>query len=414
MKKIVVIFCISAAILELTSCGGGLGKNLGEVTYPFTIDVSKNYPMEPASLQDILGKMEYVRLETRPECLVGRLENPTVTDNDIFVLSNRKAVFRFDRSGKFRNRIGNEGRGPDEYVSATRLCVNDREEEVFIYDVLSDVIQVYDYEGSHKRTLRMDARTRVKDMIVISKSTLLISNLTSDATRGYVTYPYQLISSHDGSVIKSLLLPDTGRKAHIPVPENLPKPERGSTFRPYLDESYKPFGIRVSRMFNEDIGWIEEDYNIYVTEDGVMLTSFVADSVYVVSESGELTPRWIKTPSPMKIDNVSKRRYSKFEFETDRHAFFSAAGNGDSAGYMVDKSTGVISRTYLYDINMEHRDFPYNKIVFHTGVNTGHFAISHEAFMLLEFLEMGKLSGPLADIASTIKEDDNPVLMLVK
>ena len=37
-----------------------------------------------------------------------------------------------------------------------------------------------------------------------------------------------------------------------------------------------------------------------------------------------------------------------------------------------------------------------------------------EAFQLIEALEAGQLSGKLKTIAQGLKEDDNPVLMLVK
>ena len=37
-----------------------------------------------------------------------------------------------------------------------------------------------------------------------------------------------------------------------------------------------------------------------------------------------------------------------------------------------------------------------------------------EAFKLIEALESGDLSGELKNIAESLKEDDNPVLMVVK
>jgi hypothetical protein len=98
------------------SAGGGTDSPAAtEIAYPFTVDVSKEYPMEPISLQEVFGEMVYVALETKPECLIDErpgLQRPVVTDNDIFILSGNNPIFHFARDGKFLNRIGNPGRGP--------------------------------------------------------------------------------------------------------------------------------------------------------------------------------------------------------------------------------------------------------------------------------------------------------------
>ncbi len=427
MKRFPGIFCLLVATVAVVACGGRSSKNqtdtpsseddaYAKIEYPIEIDVSKDYPMEPIRLQEVFGEMEYVALETTPECLIAGIENPTVTDNDIFVLTRRKALFRFGRDGKFLNQIGREGRGPKEYLSATRFCVNDRTGEVFIYDVLGKNMLVYDFDGRHKRTLAMPRSTIIADMVAITDSTLLVSNYDSDPTKGHVIYPLQLISGLDGSVVKTLMPPHKEPNAHTPT--DIPQPASGISYRTGFTErdpskAYRAGGVTVSLTKGDQHGVFEEGNSIYVTDEGVMITEFVSDTVYVVSGAGGLTPRWVKTPSPMNMD-VPRRRYSKLDFETERYAFFAVAGGGDPAGYKMDKSNGTITRTYLYDANMEHVDFPFNKLIFLRGINTGRFAQSYQALSLKNLLEAGKLSGELATIASTIKEDDNPVIMLAK
>ena len=429
MRRYSNLFCLVAAMVAATACGGRnsrtqsqndnaslSGEAYAEMQYPIEIDVSKDYPMEPMSLQEVFGGMEYVALETTPECLIEGIENPAVTDNDIFVLTRRKSLFRFGRDGKFLNQIGREGRGPGEYLSATSFCVNNRTREVFIYDVLGKNMLVYDFDGRHKRTLPMPRSTIIEDMVAITDSTLLVSNSTSDGTKAFVIYPFQLISSLDGSVVKTLMPPHKEPNAHTPT--DIPQPASGISYRTGFVErdpskAYRAGGVTISLLKGDQYGVLEEGNSIYVTDDGVMITEFVSDTVYVVSGAGELTPRWVKTPSPMNMD-VPRRRYSKLDFDTERYAFFAAAGGGDPAEYKVDKSNGTITRTYLYDANMEHVDFPFNKLIFLRGINTGHLAMSYQALSLKHLLEAGKLSGELATIASTIKEEDNPVLMLVK
>ena len=427
MRRYSNLFCLLAATIAVVACGGRRSRGGDNATsgaedsptgieYPFTVDVSEDYPMEPVSLQEIFGEMEYVALETTPDCMIAGIENPTVTDDDIFVLTQRKSLFRFGRDGKFRNQIGREGRGPGEFLSATCICVNDRTKEVFIYDVLGKNMFVYDFDGRHKRTLPMPRSTIIEDMVAITDSTLLVDNSTSDHTKPFVIHPFQLISSIDGSVVKTIIPPHKEPDPHIPT--DIPQPASGMSTRTGFPErdparAYRAGGVMVSLTKGDQYGVLREGNSMYVTNDGVVITEFVSDTVYVVSGAGELSPRWIKTPSPMKMD-VPRRRYSKFDFETGPYAFFAAAGRGDPAEYKVDKSNGKITQTYFYDANMEHVDFPFNKLIFLRGINTGHFAQAHQALSLKNLLDAGKLSGELAEIAAGVKEDDNPVLMLVK
>jgi hypothetical protein len=403
-----------------TTGGGADSLVVTEIAYPFTIDVSKDYPMEPVSLQEVFGETEYVALETTPECLIADLpglQSPVVTDNDIFICSG-KDIFRFARDGKFLNRIGHEGRGPGEFLSATEMCVNDPTEEVFIYDVLSKGILVYGYDGRHKRTLRTDRQAQMEDMIAITDSTLLIAN-GHDNERKPVD-AFQLISSKTGSLVKSLISAPKNPEALVPT--DLPLPKSGAVSYWYVPNEgndpsnrYKTVagGVGLTLSYHQPYGILREAHNIYVTAAGVELTSLVADTVYVVSDAGELTPRWIKVPSPMESD-VPKRRYSRLGMETERYAFFWAIGNGDQSAYKMNKSTGAITRTYLYDANVEHELSPLNKIIIPTGINTGRFAMPYQPVHLIDGLEMGALSGEIATLAATLNEDDNPVLMIAK
>ena len=427
MKRTIIILTIA---LTAVSCGGRRGvKGAGDgadslaatgITYPFTIDVSKEYPMEPVSFQEVFGELEYVALETTPECLIPDLpglQSPVVTENDIFIRSGAD-IFRFGRDGKFLNRIGHWGRGPGEYLSATQMCVGEATGEVFVHDVLNKGILVYDYDGRHKRTLPTEYNAIMVDMAPLNDSTLLIAN-GQDSERQPVD-AFQLISSHDGSLMKSLIPAHKEPNAYIAQTDiAIPPPASGIITYHTLPaerspaQRYKGTGVGIKLWAKEPFAMLTEDHNIYSTDKGMMLTAFVMDTVYVASEAGELTPRWVKTPSPMS-ENVPKRRYSRFGFETDRYAFFYALGAGDKSGYKVDKSTGVITRTYLYDANIEHVNSPLNKIIFPTAINYGRLAMPYQPMDLIQGLEYNALSGELATLAATLKETDNPVLLIQK
>jgi hypothetical protein len=425
-------FLLIAFLIALTlgtSCkgrrsgaGGGADSLAStEITYPFTIDVSEEYPMEPISLQEVFGEMEYVALETSPECLIDDLpglHSPVVTDNDIFILSGHNPIFHFARDGKFIKRIGSQGRGPGEFLAAGGIWVNDRTKEIFLYDIYGKGLLVYGYDGKHKRTLRTNSNSSVDDLVALTDSTLLVA-YGHDPERKSVD-AFQLISSRNGQVVKTVLPACENPQALVQT--DIKPPQRGMVSYWAIPETdndpakwYKGVagGVGLSLRYDQSYGILSEEHNVYVTAAGVELTSLVADTVYMVSATGDLTPRWIKTPSPMKVD-VPGRRYSKLGLETERYAFFSAVGAGETSGYVVDKSNGAVSRAYLYDANVDHLQTHFNRIIFPTAVSKGRLAMPYQPLHLLQWLEEGKLSGELATLTSTLKETDNPVLLISK
>ena len=65
-----------------------------------------------------------------------------------------------------------------------------------------------------------------------------------------------------------------------------------------------------------------------------------------------------------------------------------------------------VNRDYASDIS-------YDELTF-DGCDENSAYLLFEAFDLIEALEAGELSGELKTIAEGLKEDDNPVLMVVK
>lgn len=428
MKRTIIILTLALTSISCVGRRGGAASGDGAdslaatgITYPFSVDVSEDYPMEPVSFQEVFGEMEYVALETTPDCLIPDLpglQSPVVTDNDIFILCGGQPILHFDRDGKFLGRIGNPGRGPGEWLAATGMWADDLAKELFVYDVYGKGLLVYGYDGRHRRTLRTNANSQVNDVVAMSDSTLLVA-YDHDPERKPVD-AFQMISSRNGKVIRSVMPPHPEPQALVQT--DMKPPQRGMySYWSIPEMSSDPAkgykggagGVGLSLRYDQSYGILSESHTIYVTDAGVELTTFVADTVWVVSGDGGLSARWIKSPSPLGKD-VSHRRYSRLGLESERYAFFSAVGAGEQSGYKVDKATGEITRAYLYDANIDHLKTRENRIIYPTGVSFGRLAMPYQPLHILQWLEEGKLSGPLADLATTLKETDNPVLLISK
>ena len=148
---IIIITCIG--------CGGNPSSTMSEEKIP-VIDLEEvlDGKKQEFLLSDIAKGIEYIPLEFTPECPI-KLGTANwdiyFSSTNIFVLSN--LIYRFDRNGKYLNRIGAKGHGPGEYVRANFFTVDTVARRVYLYSDGGQTI-VYNYDGKHIRTLRLEAR----------------------------------------------------------------------------------------------------------------------------------------------------------------------------------------------------------------------------------------------------------------
>ena len=86
------------------------------------------------TLSDFAEDIEFIPLETNDECLLDEdIMNVVVTRQDIIVY-DLNACYRFNRQGKFMNRIGTQGNGPGEYVKSLYITVDTLNQWVYMGD----------------------------------------------------------------------------------------------------------------------------------------------------------------------------------------------------------------------------------------------------------------------------------------
>ena len=113
------------------------------------------------NLSDAAERVEIVKLETTRQSLISDIEHIQVTKDDIWVYHLKDArVYRFDHNGKFLNKVGKIGNGPEEYIRMAFFWVDDHAREVYILTTLSGV-KVYDYEGNF---IRVQTKIIMDDM----------------------------------------------------------------------------------------------------------------------------------------------------------------------------------------------------------------------------------------------------------
>lgn len=75
---------------------------------------------------DIIKKIDYVPLETNANSVLGGVDKIIFHNGFYYILDRRKqkALFIFDKFGKFKNKVGTIGKGPGEYIDPADFIIN--------------------------------------------------------------------------------------------------------------------------------------------------------------------------------------------------------------------------------------------------------------------------------------------------
>lgn len=90
-----------------------------------------------------------IKLETTPQSLIGRINKIVVQDEYIFIADTElsKALFIFDRKGKFLGKVGDRGEGPTEYYDVSDFTIDVDQGKIILLDLTGRKLNFYTLEG---------------------------------------------------------------------------------------------------------------------------------------------------------------------------------------------------------------------------------------------------------------------------
>lgn len=124
-----------------------------------TIDVEKVYkePKRTMMLSKAVKKIEYVKLETSPDCLISTATTINVSADYIIIYNSRpERILLFNRAGEFLNEIGRKGNGPGEYSRMRRSSLEISLDQKFISiaSMTNSSIHQYEIDGSFDKRIK--------------------------------------------------------------------------------------------------------------------------------------------------------------------------------------------------------------------------------------------------------------------
>ncbi len=370
-----------AFLFALIGCTGHKQEEL------ITVDVTANYPQKELILQDFMN-VEYIPLETTDEfVLQGKVAD--ISGKRLILTNVRQGeILIFDRiTGKGLKKINRQGNGPEEYILPFNVHLNEEETEMYVNDGPSSKIQVYDLEGVYKRTIPYKKGALVTNLLDYDADHFLSQDIYATGNETFAS-TFFLMSKQDSNRID------------IEV----------------------PFAKRISPVITKQVGdmiYGSAPKNSFISSyrGNWVLSEPSSDTVYIHQPNANLRPFIVRTPS---VQTMTPEVFLFPGFLSDRFYFmqtvkkecdFEKNQEMPTVDLVYDKQERKMYRSIVYNADFDERKEDLSACPINGEVA---YSVLLEPSYLLDANEKGQLKGRLKEIAANLKEEDNPVIMLIK
>jgi hypothetical protein len=103
------------------------------------------------SIDSFIQKVEYVKLETTDDNLLGEISQILIKDSLLIVVDGRvaRSIQVYNLKGDFLYKIGSIGNGPGEYVKITNVCLVPGTDQISVLDGPMHKEIIYDINGDY-------------------------------------------------------------------------------------------------------------------------------------------------------------------------------------------------------------------------------------------------------------------------
>ena len=354
------------------------------------LDVAKDYPEKTINLEDI-AEVRYVPLETTDQSLIQGIHKMATSDDKIVICDlAQNTIFIFDKDGHYINSINKEGPGPQEYSSIQNFAVDFQKEEIYICDYpLKYRILTYSFDGGFIRESKLDQKIWPSILYNYDENHLIAYDNYNMESENANKQPYSLINKENGQASPLPLIIENRKSNRVMTSDG---------------DKFMSFSIDIDPMIK--------------TDDGVVISDFALDTIYKYTDH-KLIPIGVRKNLGQKDLSAFCAYSSNYallnivKMDVDEKNIGDAPRKMDSELFLLDWKSSSISAVTIKMSDMIRRNEirwdSYSKDLHESGV-----AHSFRASVLIKRLKEQKLNGKLKEIASTLNEDDNPVLMMAK
>ena len=341
-------------------------------------------------LSDIADEVSYISLDEK--CFFKYISTLKIYNNYIIIRSGNRILF-YNRKGAFLNEIGKKGPGPGEFSNYMSDFVYDSvSNSIYVLDAKNNKIIVYSLKGNFIKDIPIK-KNRFDRIEILNEKIYLFEWLA----HGNATYDWLILDMNGDSISAKL--------------NTIPTFKSGKSFsaQPYI------YGNNIYDFdrFNDTIYKIDKN-GYYDTE-------------YIIKHSKSIRSR------EKHYQNDSYYRLRKM-FETLNYVFLTYGIPGSYEETLLNKATGEYSIYYKTDLYLNPLpEYQFNDIDGgkwdvmrnHCIDDSGEYlCITHSVLTLKEYIKSDAFKKARVKqqinkknykkFVEGLKEDSNPVIMLVK
>ena len=356
---------------------GAYTQVVAQKTEPVVIKVTETKKYSSDFDEFIVGRT-FIPLETNPECIMPGHTGRVILYKDLIIIQygGQEGIYIFTREGRFRKFINPIGPGPNECRSIRSIDIYN--DEIYLYDFKGGKILVVDLDGNPLRTINTPL------------------------------YPYDIIHNSNGDILmyqqKELF---EGKPSDI-VGYN----EQESRFYNYMPAGH----IKQSRFLPARV--------FFNTINGPVMAVTACDTIYSINND-KSEPAYVLDFGKSGLTDEQKKTFAMMDMRAyGKPAMtlwmgWQQAGDMVSFLYQTDKRTDNLlfydlERKKFYGGKWDYPDFELGRIYYPGGTTSDSYLFLIQALTIIEEAEQhpGRCSNELKAVAKTLKEDDNPVLMM--
>jgi hypothetical protein len=382
MKQIILLLFVVIII----SCSNKKASFLEVVsTSDVPLDVYDTKPQSEniVRLSSISDKIEYIPLEMKDDVIIGSIDKIEVKDSLFYILDKKaQIIWCFDCAGKYKFKISRRGQGPGEYVKIYDFNIDHKNNSILILDRDIRKILYYDMNGKYINDLRLEVSPSKfslleNKMLFYTRGVdLLMKNGNSDL--GYNLF----LTDKEGSIL--------------------------SKYFPYNESTDKLMGNNVLDNY----------------EDRAIISYAMNDTIYEFDKNGNMINKLLfdfgkyRIPvekindSQMQLDYMNNPSYAKISdvFYSDRFMYATYAYGMRIRFILLDNKEKKLINGSLIE-----NDIDFVSLLNPTPIKIiGNKALFiKEADAIFNQEKNNKKIYENIEQLSSLKEDDNPVIVVV-
>ena len=279
------------------------------------IDPDKD-PETKFLLSELSSEIKYLKLETKPECMLDFIRKVLVDNDLVFILSHTNPaghLFIFSNTGKFIRQVGNQGRGPGEYSSVSDFTLDRDSKKIYFIDSMGKLF-VFDYSGKCLKTEKIGSKPT--DITYFNKHLYLLQ-----------CWPTYFLNNGFAISIKDL--------------------EQKTPDLKLINRKYIKFNKQI-----QDVMYVHNFWFSGNNQNSISLIESKFDTLYHISTDGKIEAKYIfdlKNKTPRDLFFVQEyddalTKYSSYSLinETDNYIILRVLHRSQFYLYFFNKNTGKL------------------------------------------------------------------------